>query len=77
MLFTYLLPSLLVTSAVALPVADIGESEDNLVLFKRDDILSARDIELANIHGVDLTESKTLLITLRTDADQLFLVDSV
>lgn len=77
MLFTYLLPSLLVTSAVALPVADIGESEDNLVLFKRDDILSARDIELANIHGVDLTESKTLLITLRTDADQRFLVDSV
>ncbi|CAF3590216.1 hypothetical protein SNK03_012905 [Fusarium graminearum] len=71
MLFTYLLPSLLVTSAVALPVADIGESEDNLVLFKRDDILSARDIELANIHGVDLTEMYKHSMIKRDDGDHI------
>lgn len=57
MLFKYILPTLLASMAVAIPVADIDQ---DLVLFKRDDILEARDLELADIHGVNLTESKPL-----------------
>lgn len=62
MLFKYIIPSLLATSTVAVPVADIEGSKDNLVLFKRDDFLDARDLELADIHGVNVTESTLFLI---------------
>ena len=58
MLFKYILPTLLASQAVAIPVADVDQ---DLVLFKRDDILEARDIELADLHGVNMTESKRSL----------------
>ena len=58
MLFKYILPTLLASKAVAIPVADVDQ---DLVLFKRDDILEARDLELADLHGVNMTESKRSL----------------
>ncbi|CEI70332.1 hypothetical protein FVEN_g1152 [Fusarium venenatum] len=71
MLFQYLLPSLLATATVAVPVADIGESEDNLVIFKRDDVLDARDLELADIHGVNVTEMFKHSMFKRDDGDHI------
>lgn len=72
MLFKYLLPGLLTTTAVAVPVAD---SDENIMHFKRDDVLKSRDLELANIHGVNLTDSKTLIalisITLGKNANPM------
>ena len=58
MLFKYILPTVLASKAVAIPVADVDQ---DLVLFKRDDILEARDLELADLHGVNMTESKRSL----------------
>jgi hypothetical protein len=71
MLFKYILPSLLATSVVAIPVADIGESEDNLVLFKRDGVLDARDLALADIHGVNVTEMYKHSMFKRDDGDHI------
>ncbi|RGP69507.1 hypothetical protein FSPOR_4611 [Fusarium sporotrichioides] len=71
MLFKYILPSLLATSVIAIPVADIGESEDNLVLFKRDDVLDARDLALADIHGVNVTEMYKHSMFKRDDGDHV------
>lgn len=58
MLFKYFSLALLASATQAIPVADVEQSEDDLVLFKRDSVLSARDLELADIHGVNMTESK-------------------
>lgn len=72
MLAKLLLPGLLTTAAVtALPSPDtsadgdlvIDEAHGELEIFKRDSILTARDLELADLHGVNLTESKGLPIT--------------
>ncbi|EKJ77350.1 hypothetical protein FPSE_02428 [Fusarium pseudograminearum CS3096] len=71
MLFKYILPSLLATSTVAVPVADIDNSGDNLVLFKRDDLLDARDLELADIHGVNVTEMYKHSMLKRDDGDHV------
>lgn len=56
MLFKFLLPSLLAAVAVAAPTAD-AEGHLEVVRFKRDAVLEARDLELADAHGIDLTES--------------------
>lgn len=61
MLFQLLLPSLLAVVAVAVPIADTEEHVE-VVRYKRDTILEARDIELADTHGVDLNESKLLRV---------------
>lgn len=44
---------------LASPVAIAGRDEDyaGIELFKRDAVLTPRDFELAEVHGVNLTES--------------------
>ncbi len=56
---TFLTGLLLAAAAHAGPVAMRRESE-GVVLFKRNDVLTPRDLELADMHGVNLTESKCL-----------------
>ncbi|RBR26388.1 uncharacterized protein FIESC28_00793 [Fusarium coffeatum] len=68
MLFKYILPTLLASKAVAIPVAD---NDQDLVLFKRDDVLEARDLELADIHGVNLTEMYKHSMFKRDDGDHV------
>lgn len=48
-------------SADARAVSDraLDDAHGEIELFKRDAILTARDVELADLHGVNLTESKT------------------
>ena len=62
MLFQYLLHALLAATAVASPIiadiADIEGAVGDMVLFKRDDVLEPRDLDLAKRHGVDLNDSK-------------------
>ncbi|RFN49092.1 hypothetical protein FIE12Z_6733 [Fusarium flagelliforme] len=59
------------STAVAIPVTDIGLPDEDLVLFKRDDVLKARDLELANIHGVNLTEMYKHSMFKRDDGDHI------
>jgi hypothetical protein len=52
---------LLAVSTMAMPApvpADFKNGHGELHVFKRDAILEARDFELAELHGVNLTESK-------------------
>lgn len=46
---------------LALPASPIGEGADDgyieTILYKRDDVLTPRDIALAESHGVNVTES--------------------
>ncbi|RGP81365.1 hypothetical protein FLONG3_509 [Fusarium longipes] len=73
MLFKYLLSALLASYAVASPVPDISQSKDDLVLFKRDSILDARDLELAEIHGVNLTKMYKHSMFKRDDGDHIII----
>lgn len=41
-----------------MPVEDVVEFDQDVVLFKRDHVLEARDLELAEMHGVNLNESR-------------------
>lgn len=60
-----LLTGLLLTATVmAIPtpeastVTGLNDVHGEMEIFKRNSILNARDLELAEIHGVNLTESK-------------------
>ncbi|KAM0332092.1 hypothetical protein ACHAQA_002364 [Verticillium albo-atrum] len=71
-----LLPGLfaVTTMALALPGADISDLSHGLketVLFKRDDVLGPRDLELADAHGVNLTEMYRHSIMKRDDGDHV------
>ncbi|RBR23175.1 uncharacterized protein FIESC28_04030 [Fusarium coffeatum] len=71
MLFKYFSLALLASATQAIPVADIEQSEDDFVLFKRDSVLSARDLELADIHGVNMTEMYKHSMFKRGDGDHI------
>lgn len=64
MLFKVLLPGLL-TTVVAVPTPEasgdmsLHHGHEEVIKFKRDTILEARDFELAGVHGVDLNESES------------------
>lgn len=63
MLFNLLLPSLFAAvTVVAAPAPDtdvvLDEAHGEMIKFKRDTILETRDLELAEMHGVNLTESR-------------------
>lgn len=63
MLFTRALVALLPVVVAALPAPDTAPDLDvlhgEMQVFKRDSTLQARDVELADQHGVNLTESKS------------------
>ncbi|RBQ80112.1 hypothetical protein FVER14953_21714 [Fusarium verticillioides] len=71
MFFKHVLPILLASTAVAVPVAHIDQVDDDLVLFKRDSVLNTRDLELADIHGVNLTEMYKHSMFKRDDGDHI------
>lgn len=59
MLLKTLLPSFLAAATVkGFPAPDLDEALGELQVFKRDAVLDARDLELAELHNVNLTESK-------------------
>ncbi|KAF4998052.1 hypothetical protein FDECE_11904 [Fusarium decemcellulare] len=68
MLIKTLLPSLLATLAAALPAPDLS-AEGEMELFRRDAVLNARDLELAEIHGVNLTQMYKHAVIKRDDGD--------
>lgn len=70
MLMKLLLPGLMTITAVTAFPSSKTNADGDLVLdmahgelevFKRDSILTARDLELAELHGVNMTESKSLI----------------
>ncbi|KAJ3535790.1 hypothetical protein NM208_g6988 [Fusarium decemcellulare] len=68
MLIKTLLPSLLAALVAALPAPDLS-AEGEMELFKRDGVLNARDLELAEIHGVNLTRMYKHAVIKRDDGD--------
>ncbi|KAL2206958.1 hypothetical protein CC79DRAFT_909506 [Sarocladium strictum] len=55
---TILASLFLATTLTASPIAEEDHSHHEIVRFKRDTVLSARDLELADMHNVNLTESE-------------------
>ncbi|KAL9950164.1 hypothetical protein D7B24_008663 [Verticillium nonalfalfae] len=73
---TILLPGFFAaaTMALALPDADMSDLSHGLqetTLFKRDDVLGPRDLELADAHGVNLTEMYRHSLMKRDDGDHV------
>ncbi|KAH7024378.1 uncharacterized protein B0I36DRAFT_250525 [Microdochium trichocladiopsis] len=58
------------TTAVAFPAPD-GQEPAQVVRFKRDSILEARDFELAEAHGVDLSKMYKHSLLKRGDGDHV------
>lgn len=62
MLLKPLLPGLLAAAATVkgFPAPEVDDGQGKLEVFKRDAVPDARDLELADMHQVNLTESRSL-----------------